>query len=34
MTLALRDITNRFGSLIANDRISLTVEPGIPSNMS
>ncbi len=28
MTLELRDITKRFGSLVANDRISLSVEAG------
>lgn len=28
MKLELRDITKRFGSLVANDHISITVEPG------
>lgn len=28
MQLELRDITKRFGSLVANDHISITVEPG------
>ena len=28
MKLELRNVTKRFGSLVANDKISLTLEPG------